>query len=206
MNYGYEINEYECVGDALGKINYNFLELEYQICQLSSQYFEDGFYTAFNKLSSILTDLNFIGNEFSEVPLYKQAYNATTLLSSYWNKNEISLIYPINLLQKDIIFSTESYQISSLSTDAILIQKAQNFITQKFVSEDLLNLSSIVNVSFLLYDNNGSYTPITDGPYTAPPVMQYWYIELKKKDYYIKLVKTYKFQKVNNQWVNIAKT
>ena len=58
MNYIYDINEYECVGDSLGKINYNFLYLESQLCQLSSRYFDDGYFTAFNKLSSIMDIMN----------------------------------------------------------------------------------------------------------------------------------------------------
>ena len=206
MNYVYDISEYECVGDALGKINYNFLELESQICQLSSQYFEDGFYTSFNKLSSILDNLNIVGREFASVPLYKQAYNATNLLSSYWNKNDISIIYPINLeVVPNTVYSVQNYQISSVSTDQILIQKAQNLITQKFATEDFLNITSIINVSFLIYANNGSYTPVTAGPFVAPPVMQYWNVILRKNDYHIEAIKTYKFEKIQDQWVNIGK-
>lgn len=208
MNYTYDIKPHECVGDALGKINYNFLILESQLCQLSSQYFEDGFFTTFNKLSSIMTQMNFIGNEFSDAALYKQSYNATSLLSSYWNKNELTIQYPLNIetLEYNTGYTTENIQISSISTDSILIQKAQNFLNLKFRNEDLLDISSIINVSFVLYANNGSYTPITDGPYTAPPIMQYWNITLRKNDYYIDSIKNYKFQKVQNQWVNIDKT
>lgn len=204
MNYLYDISEYECVGDVLGKINYNFLELENQICQLSAQYFSDGFYTSFNRLSSIIQDLTFLGNQFSDSGIYKQTYTATKLLSSYWNKNEVSVIYPMNIETSDGF--TQNYQISSLSTDSILIQKAKAFIDQKFASEDLLNDSSIINVSFLLYDNNGSFTPKTDGPFHNPPVMDSWNITLLKNDYYIKLVKTYVFKKVQNQWINTGKS
>lgn len=207
MHYAYDINEYECVGDSLGKINYNFLELESQICRLSAQYFQDGFYTTFNKLSSILDNLNFVGDQFSDVVLYKEAYTATNLLSSYWNKNEISVIYPINLETGGTSNrSVENYQISGIATDPFLIQKAHTFITQKFAREDFLNLSSIINVTFLLYANDGSYTATTLENRAKPPVMKSWNITLRKNDYHIEGSKTYTFQKIQNQWINIAKS
>ena len=199
MNYTYDINEYECVGDALGKINYNFLYLESQLCALSSKYFDNGFLAAFNKLSSIMADMNYIGNAFNMVPLYKQCYTATHLLSSYWNTNEVTVEYPINVDNQD-------YQIDGVVSNAILIQKSKNFITQKFSSEDFLDLSSIINVCFPLYSSNGAYIADTTGPYANALVgdMQHWYVTLTKHDYTISSIRSFKFQKISGQWVNIS--
>ena len=206
MNYSYDINDYECVGDALGKINYNFLNLEAQICSLSSKYFDSGYLTAFDKLSSIMTDMNIIGNQFYQVPLYKQAYTVTNLLSSYWNKTNITIEYPINI--ETVLYNTglttQNYHISGVATDQILLQKAKNFIIQKFSSEDLLNTMTYVNVCFLIYSSNGEYLPTTVGPFSAPPNMKYWNITLRKKDLCVSYIRTFRFEKVSDQWVNIS--
>ena len=197
MNYIYDINEYECVGDSLGKINYNFLYLESQLCQLSSRYFDDGYFTAFNKLSSIMDIMNNIGKVFNTVPLYKQCYTATNLLSSYWNRNEATVEYPVDI-------DNQIYQIDGVISDNLLVQLANNFITQKFASEDFLDISSVINIDFPLYSSNGVYVASASNAYSNPPDMKHWYVNLTKNDYSISSIRSFKFEKISGKWINIT--
>ena len=95
MNYLHEIKDYECVGDALGKINYNFLEIDAKSCNIASLYYEgkNNFLEVLSNLNNNLNDLDALKRDMYSPSIFNQAYTATNLLSSYWGKHEFSVYY-----------------------------------------------------------------------------------------------------------------
>jgi hypothetical protein len=90
----------DCAGDAAGKHNYNALVLDTMICNLSSTIITQD--NSIDKVYSELSDLinNFINifPDYTDEKTYKFLTASTTvhLMSSIWQNNEFSLIYPMN--------------------------------------------------------------------------------------------------------------
>jgi len=201
MNYTYEILDYECVGDSLGKYNYNFINLDDKLCGVSSIFFLDNpnIYKEFNDFLNISESLINIGNVYNDVSGYKEAFTAVTLLSSYWNTPEITVQYPINFVS-DSNVSLKNYYLDTIA-DQNLSLIAQTYINANFPVSEYLP-KSIVNISFLLYSSSGEFISTVDGPYQDYPRSQYWIVDFTKNDVYIVKSKNFKFEMVSDVWVN----
>jgi hypothetical protein len=90
----------DCAGDAAGKHNYNVLVLDTLVCNLSSTIIKQD-----NSIGKVYDELNSIINNFINIfPDYTNektnrfltASTTVNLLSSVWQSNEFSLIYPMN--------------------------------------------------------------------------------------------------------------
>ena len=203
MNYLYDIAKEECVGDALGKINYDFLTIDTNICELSSLYFlsNPNVYTEFLDLSARFATLDIIGEIFNLGAIYKQVYNAVSLLSSYWLKQEITIQYPINFIQ-DSYENIKMYYLDG-TTDTVLINAAKNYLNTNFPAS-LHYKNFIINVSFVLYSSNGDFTQSISAPTQAYPISQYWEAYFRKDDVCITRSRNIKFENVSNTWVYIS--
>ena len=157
MIYNHKLYEEDSVGDSLGKINYNFLNSDTEICNLMSKYFDgdDNIFTNFSSFSSkFLNTINII-NKFDDSSVYQQAYTTVNLLSSYWTKKEITVQYPINFLS-DYYNSVKDFYLKDVEDNA-LIETAKNYISKNFNTNDF-NDGDIINVQFLLYNNTSDFT------------------------------------------------
>ena len=201
MYYLYDIAKEECVGDALGKINYDFLTIDNNICQLSSLYFLEtpNVYSEFLELSARFDLLNVIGDAFNLGAIYKQVYNAVSLLSSYWLTQEITIQYPINFID-DINENIKIYYLDSSTSDSVLITAAKNYLNTNFPANLHYN-NFVINVSFLLYSNDGDFTQTISAPVQEYPISQYWEATFRKDDIYVTRSKNIKFQNISNTWI-----
>jgi len=90
----------DCAGDAAGKHNYNLLVLDTLICNLSSTLItqENSINKVYDQFNSLINSFISINPDYTEEKTNKFLTASTTvkLLSSIWQNNEFSLIYPIN--------------------------------------------------------------------------------------------------------------
>ena len=162
----FEILDTECVGDSLGKHNYNSLSLDTAICNLSSNIFNinNNILSIFNDISSKSSVFNDIANQFStqECIKYNQVITTVGLLSSYWSIPEITVHYESNIYQIDGYNNTEDYgtlnktlnaYVSSNITDSQswLKQNSLTYITNTFPASNY-NINTILNLNVYNYD------------------------------------------------------
>lgn len=159
MNMTKLIDLSDCVGDSLAKHNYNFLSLDQNICNLSSRFFnvDDNFYTIFKDLCANIDNFNEFADIF-EFPIgINESKTATSYLSSYWQKKELNLTFPLN------IWDGDDFQIQYLdenTPDSALKSWGQAQLTRKYPPINFPDTSH-ANVCFLLYSNIGKvYDPV----------------------------------------------
>jgi hypothetical protein len=96
-NFTFEISEEECVGNSAGKHNFNALNLEANICNLIHEFetenLETTTYNSFNLFFQQAPDLQ----AFKAATRYNTAYTTVQYLSAYWEKKELSILYPVNI-------------------------------------------------------------------------------------------------------------
>jgi hypothetical protein len=68
-----------------------------KLFNLSSIFFEqeNPIYLTLEEIKNIANDLSFIAEKYNIAAIEKQTYTAVNLLSSYWIKQEITVIYPM---------------------------------------------------------------------------------------------------------------
>lgn len=205
-NLTFEIMAEDYVGDSVGKHNYNILSLDSSICNLSSLFFKDA-----NNLYDILTDLannvnNF--NQVAELYLDPSRYNVcssnTTLLSSYWNKHEFSVHYPISTSSvSELGVNTPVYN----TPDERLSSMALSYIREQFNASFFME-GTRVNVIFFLYSvgvnpsDPNNLMHVSFSPEISF-VNRYMTASYSKDDIHFTNGKIIKFVKSNGQWVKI---
>ena len=160
MLYNHKIYEDDAVGNSLGKLNYNFLSTDIQTCNLMSKFFEgdDSIFTNFLKFSSMFINIIDFIDIFDEYNvLYQQSYTATNLLSSYWDKREITIQYPINFLS-DSRNNIKDFYLKT-SDNNTLIETAKTYLNKNFAISDFKE-GDIVNVQFLLYNSTSDFLDV----------------------------------------------
>ena len=137
------INIDDCVGDTAGKHNYNALLLDTLICNLSSSLFNESnnISSIFDEISSVTRDLNDLNSIYTESKVNEIISNSviTTTLSSFWNKHEFSIQYPINA--------------SIFYGDEIVDLVATNNIIDNVCQESTVNIIKINNTQGIVFDN-----------------------------------------------------
>lgn len=150
----------DCVGDSLGKHNYNTLLLDTSVCNLSSILYNqsNNLSTVMDKISSIIDSFKDLSSNYNISTVNDMSIVASTVkvLSSFWQNNEFSIQYPLNAV---VDSDNPSLTISSLSSvDARAIN---NLIVNKliptadaYLNSHFLNVkdNSIVNLIFPIYN------------------------------------------------------
>jgi hypothetical protein len=185
------INPDECVGDSVGKHNYNALALDTTLCNLSSLFYvnEINVSKAIYDLESLV--FNYYGLRYEYTLEYanefKKAATIVNLLSSFWGNYEFSISLPINtvsLNNQDIYLLTPV--LSTLNENNVSRIAST---TLKYISEIELNNNysplkypnyTIINVNVLLYnlaptikDQNNNVDPLIKIKYS--PTQSYNY-------------------------------
>jgi hypothetical protein len=157
------IDSQDCVGDSLGKHNYNALALDTSVCNLSSLIYggTTNVATIFNELSSIISSYQDIERTYDENKLYHILTSSTTvnLLSSFWGKYTFSVEYPMNSINlPDENLSAIVPVLSTVNTRTIegiiesrLKTNANSYLLEKYNPNNFPN-NTIVNVVFFLYN------------------------------------------------------
>jgi hypothetical protein len=159
-NLTYQILSQECVGDSLGKHNFNFLSLDSVLCNLSSLFLtttnqNTPLFSVFYDLSSnkkIFDDnLKQMLNPFS----FERTYNGVFLLSSYWMNQELTVEYEFNKSKignklEDIFINTNTPTFISELTSRGLDYVEDNYPAVNF------NNNTKINLITPIYENDGS--------------------------------------------------
>jgi hypothetical protein len=156
------INNTDAVGDSAGKHNYNALVLDTNICNLSSQLFleTNNVNMIFQSLTSYINVFTQVASSYNEDRVYKMSEAATTvrILSSYWNKQEFSVQYPINGALLDINDTINAPALSTVnlvnlnkSVNTRLKPLANLYINSNFPATSFID-GTIINVNFFLYN------------------------------------------------------
>jgi hypothetical protein len=157
------INVDDCVGDSLGKHNYNVLTLDTNVCNLSSLLFNNpdnlsSFFVTFSSvINNILSISDYAENKVNEILVSTTTVN---LLSSYWQKNEFSVQYPINgsklygrnFLDAPSITADNLDQINDFIDKKLKIL-ALRYLNKEFPAKNFTD-NTVVNVIFFLYNVN----------------------------------------------------
>lgn len=151
-------NQEDCIGDAVGKFNYNSLALETASCNLSSYLYST---EAFTNLPFLLSSFDGL-YDFINTELYnkfKVASTTVNLLSSYWGHYEFSAQMPINgvtLSQNDlnlITFKLSTVNLQSVDNlvNANLKPISESYLNSEYPATKYLNYS-VVNLTFFVYN------------------------------------------------------
>jgi hypothetical protein len=107
----YSIDARECPGDALAKINANFIALDTAICNLqtTSKYFDKKTEELNSQLEVFLYDATVIAEKEN---LYTRVYKTIQSLSSYWRSKQYTLIVPPHFLSPFITNKPEAIRVS----------------------------------------------------------------------------------------------
>ena len=186
------INLSDCVGDSLGKINYNILYLDTLICNISSTFFEepDKFYSTFSDLSENIADFNTFADVFEFPTRFNLATTATKYLSSFWQKNTVTFTFPVNLYQtNDIIKSYTDTNYPDETLSIMALNKLKSFYPAKN-----FQINTIANVIFILHSNTTGQTTVILDKEDISVTNRYYDITARKNDVYVKEIKIAKFE------------
>jgi hypothetical protein len=147
-----KINESDCVGDSLGKHNYNYLSLDQNICDLSSRFFSvpDNIFSTFKDLCANINKFNAFADYFEFPTKLNQASTATKYMSSFWNTTELNFTFPINIYED----STTKFYLDENTSEEVFQNWGINRL-KKFYPETNFLLGTVSNINFFLYSNIG---------------------------------------------------
>jgi hypothetical protein len=202
-----EIYPSECVGDSAGKHNFNTLSLDTVQCNLSSIFFEtkDNVLTKFLELQQFIPSLQQITSLYQNPFRYNSIYSAVNLLSSYWEKQEFSVYYPLNISSLQTIVNRRISAPTVNTPDDLLISLCNNYLNSNFPHQQY-NDNAIVNVNLFLYSNNRPNSEVVAD--ISPPFsfnnrnMTGLYTKESK---HFAQSKIFKFINSNQQWEYIGK-
>jgi hypothetical protein len=155
----------DCVGDSLGKHNYNTLVLDTTVCNLSSLLYSDiiNVSNIFKGLSSIIVSYDSLIKKYNETKVNKITLASSTvnLLSSFWDNYEFSVLYPLNALSLSNenltilapILSNVNIDSVSRMAESTLKNFANSYLQEKFdISNFQENAQVSINVTFFVYN------------------------------------------------------
>lgn len=196
----YNINPSECVGDSLSKHNYNSLSLDTNHCNLSSTYF-----TVQNNYWSVFTDLSANIDKFNEFAFYfenptrlNRASSATSYLSGYWQRSELTLTFPINIYQLDgrvKYYIDDNFDLDTLKAYAF------NKLNSTYSPVNFIK-NTKANVVFLIFSNNTNRKSVTTEQSIFGVTNKIFNIVARKEDVYISKIKIlqYYIHPTTNIW------
>ena len=198
------INISDCVGDSLGKINYNLLSLNSNICNLSSIFFKDpdNFNSYFLDLSQNISNFNEFSDYFEYPTNFNLATTTTKYLSSAWHKSEITFTFPINVHQDDgIIKSYIDVNYPSINPDDTLNVFGLNKLKLLYPAKNFPP-NTIANIIFLLYSNNIGENSVILESVDFGIINKVFNFVGRKKDVFIQEVRISKFKvdASSNSW------
>jgi hypothetical protein len=152
------INSEDCIGDTVGKYNYNALALDTTICNLSSYIYAS---KAFDDLPYLIDTYSGFYDTINTALYneFKKAATTVNLLSSYWGHYEFSVQMPINAVS----LSSNDTNILALRLSTVNLQSIESLVQSnlKSLTETFLNIEypptsyinyTIVNVTFFIYN------------------------------------------------------
>jgi hypothetical protein len=191
----YNISLDECVGDSISKHNYNVLSLDTNVCNLSSTFFNirNNHLSIFSDLCANIENFNDFASVFFEPSDITEAYTATKYLSSYWQRDEFTVTYPVNIY--DLDGATKYYVDDSVSND-VISQYALAFLNKNYPSSGFQS-RTIANVVFLLFSNTGAVTQTETSSFGV--TNKIFNVTQRKSDVYIAKIRVLRFTNSQNK-------
>jgi hypothetical protein len=137
-----EINKNDCIGDSVGKHNFNFLSLDSNICNLSSTFYNIpyNYKKLFLEYESYIPTLTAAYNEYNSGSMFRYDLCETTvnLMSSFWGKHEFTVS-----LNTNISFDYDPNFIGLITNNLSipLADRKNNFITLEKKCTEYLNVN-----------------------------------------------------------------
>jgi hypothetical protein len=134
-----KINNDDNVGDSIGKYNFNFLSLETALCNLEQDYYKkrDNYTAKFKRLEQLTDKLDSVLPFLNYNDLQKMS-TTVTVLSSYWNEMELSVLYPINLDGASSALTVDSLNLNIVVLqEALTVQDQERILAEALVSRKL---------------------------------------------------------------------
>ena len=198
-----EIRREDCVGDSSGKHNFNLLSLDTSICNLSSQFFNvnNNFYQIFNDFAQNAEKFIQASNLFLDPNRFNKISAAVNLLSSYWEKHEFSVHYPLN------ISTLNNIAISCPTVNQIeekLTSLAKVFINREYPVKNYIEGTKL-NLIFFLYNVpvNPKKSDDLISTKTSPEYsyrIRHMYAEYIRQDVHLGNGKIFRFVNSNGAW------
>ena len=198
--FSHEIYPDDCVGNSAGKHNYNALSFETQVCNLSST-FADPNNTFTVNLTGFLAQLDQL-QQYGDLGRYNKMFSTVSLLSSYWNKPEFSILYPLNISS----INNQTIDNPTVYTPAgQVISSAKNHLTNNFPPVDYPQFTKI-NVNTFLYssasnpaDPNNLQTVEVSNEFSY--LVRDMTVKLGRKDTHFASANIYQFVNSGKEWL-----
>ena len=190
----------DCVGDSVSKHNYNIASLDSTICNLSSLYFniQYNYYTYFKDLCANIGSFNNFADIFYNPVQLNKTTTTTRVLSSYWNKLEMTFTYPVNVYELDPYKQLRVY-FDPRTTNLSLQQYGLNFLNRNYPANKFIPTTT-ANITFLIYSNSGQLSTVKTSTFNT--TNRIFNIVNRKDDMNITAVKIAKFVVNGNfQWI-----
>ena len=203
-----QINFQDSVGDSVGTHNYNALSLDTAICNLSSQFFlsNNNFNSVFSDFSNNLTNFINFSNSFYNPQAYNAVVTTTNLLSSYWNKHEFSVHYPLN------ISNLNGYSCPTINQPDNTLKSLANVYLNSNYPAGNYTINTIANVIFFLYSVpvNPTNLNLLQDPVNATPTefsfpVRNMTANITRNNIFFENGKIFKFQNSGKSW-NLIQT
>ena len=159
-NLTYEINRSECVGDSLGKHNFNFLALDSVLCNLSSLFLSTTndnvpLFSTFYDLSvnKKIYDDNL--PQMLDPYRFEITHNGVSLLSSYWMKQELTAEYEYNKSSVGGIVADTFININTKTFISEITSRGMDYIKENYPVENFIDKAKL-NLIVPIYANDGS--------------------------------------------------
>jgi len=200
--FTYEIFEQDCLGNSAGKHNFNSLSLETQICNLSSSFMSpNNLFTT--SLSGFLAQVDKL-KQFGDLNRFNKTFTTVSLLSSYWNVQDFSVLYPLNISSQ----GGQSIVGPTSQTPATeLISLAQSYLTANFPNSSYTpNTRASVNMFVYNYPSNpydpnilNSVTNSNEFSFTNRSMN----VSMSRQDIHLEKGNIFQFSNINNKWASI---
>lgn len=187
----YDIKMSDCVGDSLSKHNYNVMSLDTNHCNLSSTYFtiQNNYFSIFSDLALNINKFNEFASIFENPSRLNRASSATSYLSSYWEKSELTLTFPVNIYQLD---GKVKYFVSESFDDDTLKAYAFNKLNSTYSPVNFI-ANTKANVVFLIHSNDIRKTTVISDPAIFGVTHKIFNVTARKEDVYISKIKVLQY-------------
>jgi hypothetical protein len=154
------IDERECLGDVVGKINYNFVVAETIFCNISSfiKNYDLNFLDFLEEYTFLEENaIDITSNYRNEIIL---AATTVNLLSSFWGHYEFSIQIPLNAVtlplgSREILAPVLAEPIEKEKVEIIVDKSLKNIaefhLNSNYLSQNYFE-GTVINVSFFLYN------------------------------------------------------
>jgi hypothetical protein len=210
-NITFNIEPYECVGDSLGKHNFNFLGLDSLICNLSSLFFSTSrgnipLLLTVRDLSSNQKSFNDNLTQMTNTFRFDRTYTGLNLLSSYWERHDTTISYPNDRTAGNYFVYNTSETFMPYMTATCLRHINLNYPASSY------KLNAFFNVVVPVYSNLGSniisytYTNLDGNSVNTPTMPSFSLVKDTGVGYDYRQINAYYSKGDNNFWTNVILT